>query len=62
MPTGANISTANPQNAAVKNAQGAYTSGFGVMPIYVTPNTAEGGSQLAYLQPRTGTLIMRFSF
>ncbi len=62
MPTGANISTANPQNLPVKNAQGAYTSGFGIMPIYVTPNTAEGGSQLAYLQPRTGTLIMRFSF
>ena len=62
MPTGTNISTANPQNVPTKNNLGDVTSGFGVMPVYVTPNTAQGGSGLAYLQPRTGTLIMRFSF
>jgi len=62
MPTGTNIPTSNPQNPVTKNNLGIYTGGFGVMPIYVTPNTAQGGSQLSYLQPRTGTLIMRFSF
>jgi len=58
----AGISTSNPQNPVTKNQLGIYTGGFGVMPIYVPPNTPEGGSGLAYLQPRTGTLIARFTF
>ena len=56
------ISTSNPQNPATKNQLGIYTGGFGVMNTYVPPNTAEGGSQLGWLQPRTGTLIARFTF
>jgi hypothetical protein len=57
--------TTNPQNAPAKNALGIYTSGYGIINTYLTPNTAYAlPSQNAafYLQPRTGTIIARFSF
>jgi hypothetical protein len=58
-------STTNPQNADAKNALGIYTSGFGVTNTYLTPNTgyALPGQNAAFvMQPRTGTIIARFSF
>jgi hypothetical protein len=58
-------STASPQNADAKNALGIYTSGFGVTNTYLTPNTgyALPGQNAAFvMQPRTGTIIARFSF
>ena len=57
--------TTNPQNAPAKNALGIYTSGFGIINTYLTPNTAyalPSQSSAFYLQPRTGTIIARFSF
>ena len=60
-------STANPQIPASKGAGNGtiYTSGFGVIDTYLTPGTyyAEPSqATAAYLSPRTGTLIARFSF
>jgi hypothetical protein len=57
--------TTNPQNLPAKNALGIYTSGFGIINTYLTPNTAyalPSQSAAFYLQPRTGTIIARFSF
>ena len=57
--------TTNPQNAPSKNGAGIYTAGFGIINTYLAPNTGYAlPSQAAafYLQPRTGTLIGRFSF
>ena len=58
-------STANPQNAALKNSFGIQTSGFGVISTYLAPNTAYAPptqATSAVMQGRTGTLIARFSF
>ncbi len=63
-----NPSTSAPSAALGKNAQGIYTSGFGVINLAVSgPQTAPSYTQNAvvgqlYTLPRTGTLIARFSF
>ncbi len=57
-----NPSTANPQNTPLRNGQGLYTGGFGVVNAVFTPGTFNSISNAPYLQPRTGTLIARFSF
>ena len=64
-----NPSTATPQNALVHggtiNGSSVLTSGFGVYDVYAPPNNVPGGAPGAgavALQPRTGTLIARFTF
>lgn len=57
-----NPSTANPQNNPLRNGQGLYTGGFGVINAVFAPGTFNSISNAPYLQPRTGTLIARFSF
>jgi hypothetical protein len=55
----------NPAIPASKNNLGIYTSGFGIIDAYLTPGTASAlpaQSTNFVLQPRTGTLIARFSF
>ena len=56
-------STANPQNPLTHGgAQGQLTSGFGVINVYATPGSAPPTFNAPFLQPRTGTIIARFSF
>ncbi len=57
--------TSNPQIPASKNGLGIYTGGFGTIDVYQAPGTyyqAPSMATSAYLSPRTGTLIARFSF
>ena len=62
-----NPSTTNPLAAPTKNGAGQYTGGFGVINLVLangaTPSFTQNGivGQL-YQQPRTGTLIARFTF
>ncbi len=55
-------STANPQNPVQRNGQGILTGGFGVISAFFAPGSFNSTSNAPYLQPRTGTLIARFSF
>jgi hypothetical protein len=62
-----NPSTSNPQNAVTHGAGGGtiLTAGFGVMNVYGTPGsqpTTAVGAGSPVLEPRTGTLIARFTF
>jgi hypothetical protein len=60
--TGVNV---GPQIPASKNGLGIYTGGFGTIDVYNAPGTyyaAPTQATGAYLSPRTGTLIGRFSF
>jgi hypothetical protein len=59
------ITSANPAIPPSKNNLGIYTAGFGVINAYLAPGTAYQAPTQAtnfVLQPRTGTLIARFSF
>jgi hypothetical protein len=62
-----NPTTTNPQNAVTRGAGGGtiLTAGFGVMNVYAAagsqPATAVGAGS-PVLEPRTGTLIARFTF
>jgi hypothetical protein len=54
-----------PQIPASKNALGIYTGGFGTIDVYNAPGTfyaAPAQATGAYLSPRSGTLIARFTF
>jgi hypothetical protein len=55
-------STANPQNPVIRGAGNGtiLTGGFGVINAYLGTNTPYATAP--YLQPRTGTLIARFTF
>ena len=62
-----NPSTVNPLAAPTKNGASQYSGGFGVinetLALGATPSFTQNGvvGQL-YQQPRTGTLIARFTF
>jgi len=64
-----NPSTSTPNLAPVQggtvNGVKVYTSGFGVINAYAAPSAAPAvpfGSPALSFQPRTGTLIARFTF
>ena len=55
----------SPQIAPSRNNLGIYTSGFGIINAYLAPGTAYASPTQATnfaLQPRSGTIIARFSF
>jgi hypothetical protein len=55
----------SPQIPGSKNNLGIYTSGFGIINTYLAPGTEYAAPSQAtnfVLQPRTGTIIARFSF
>ena len=51
-----------PGNAPQRNSLGILTGGFGVINVYATPGSAPPTFNAPFLQPRTGTIIGRFSF
>ncbi len=62
-----NPSTTNPLAAPTRNAAGQYTGGFGVINLVLANGTTPSFTQNAvvgnlYQQPRTGTIIARFTF
>ncbi|HLH42922.1 MAG TPA: hypothetical protein VKV74_08045 [Bryobacteraceae bacterium] len=55
----------SPQIAPSRNNLGIYTSGFGIINAYLAPGTGYASPTQATnfaLQPRSGTIIARFSF
>jgi hypothetical protein len=51
-----------PGNPLQRNGLGILTGGFGVINAYATPGSAPPTFNAPYLQPRSGTIIARFSF